>query len=311
VRVRSVAIGTTRECHSLLEVPAGVALRTLNQEVFSEQRISRIGMIEPLTGRNLFPTCGGVAGFAGLWKGAVMRIGVAVAAFCEWDSGEAWLAALRGCRMTFLTSHLCVQSRERKVRLVVIEFCGCFPIYKIVALRAVLPELAAVRVLMAGHAIGGQTKKRLVQVFDLDQRANSSADVRRCVALVAGNVGVFTLQRVSGLVVVETPFRRNPVDQLKILAVVLRVTFRAVFPVGELRVQTAPSGNLSSNFCVAPLTIQYRRALTHDVAARALRGTAERLMSLGKRPRRNLGAERRDADEREEQRQAERDMCGL
>lgn len=311
MRVRSVAIGTTRERDSLLEVPASVALRTLNLAVFSEQRISRIGMIELLTGRDFFPTCGGVAGFAGLWKGSVMRIGMAVAASCEWDFGEAWLAALRGCRVTFLATHLRVQPREREVRLVVIEFCGGLPIDKIVTLRAGLPQLAAVRVLVTRHAIGGQAKKRKVRVPHLDQRANSSADVRRVVALAAGNAGVLALQRISGLVVVEAFFRRNPVDQMKILAIVLRMTFRAVFPVSELRVQTAASCNLSSNFCVAPLTIQYRRALTHDVAARALRGTAERLMSLGKWPRRNLGVERGDAHEREEQRQTERDMCGL
>ena len=84
----------------------------------------------------------------------MMRVSVAVAAFREWYARETGLAARLCGRMTFFARHLCVQSRERKVRFAVIEFCGRLPVNKIVTLLAVLAQLPAVRVLMACHAIG-------------------------------------------------------------------------------------------------------------------------------------------------------------
>ena len=154
VRIGSVAVRALRKRHGLLEVPACVALYAVHLNVLPKQRELGLGMVELFIRRNLFPAGGGVARFAGLRKRAMMRVSVAVAAFREWYAREAGLAARVSGRMAFCASHLRVKSCERKVRLVVIEFCGCLPINKIVTLLAVLAELPAVRILMARHAVG-------------------------------------------------------------------------------------------------------------------------------------------------------------
>lgn len=87
---------------------------------------------------------------------------------------------------------------------------------------------------------------------------------------------------------IETLFRRNPVDQVKIFSVMFGMAFRAVFPIGEFGVQPAAAGNFSRNFRVAPLAVQYRGTFADHVTTRALRRATERLMSFGKRSRRNL-----------------------
>lgn len=116
---------------------------------------------------------------------------------------------------------------------VVIEFCGCLPINKVMALDAVLAKLATMRILMACSAISGQAKICLVQISNFDRRTERRADVRGGVALVAGNRGVFPLQRVSGLIVIEALTRGNPVNKVKILTVMLGMAFCALVLLSE------------------------------------------------------------------------------
>jgi hypothetical protein len=97
-------------------------------------------------------------------------------------------------------------------------------------------------------------------------------------ALLAPNACVFAQQDVSGLAMVETLQRRKPVDQREIFTVMFGVAFRAVLFIGETRVQAASGGNLASDFCMAAFAIEHSRSLANDMAGRALRRTAQRLV---------------------------------
>lgn len=90
----------------------------------------------------------------------------------------------------------------------------------------------------------------MAQVLHFDERSRRLADVRGRVALAAVEASVFALQRVAGLVVVESFQRRLPMDQRKIFTVMLGVAFRAVVAVRIACVQAAVLGDLLRNFSV-------------------------------------------------------------
>ena len=81
-----------------------------------------------------------------------------------------------------------------------------------------------------------KSQERISQVFHLDQRFFGRTDVRRVVALRAGEAAVLPLERIARLSVIEALQRRDPVDQLKIFSVVLGVACCTMFTVGEFGV---------------------------------------------------------------------------
>ena len=91
--------------------------------------------------------------------------------------------------------------------------------------------------------------------------------------MVAGNSGVFALQRKSCVFVIES--LDVPLDQREILAIVLGVAARA-FRARSLRdvvsrMQSLMRGKARGDFCVAAQALQSRLS-TKLVAARAVRG---------------------------------------
>jgi len=234
-----VAVHAPRKCDRLLEICIRMTLNAIDLSVLPEQRKLRLRVVEPLILGDLLPAGNRVARFAGLRKGAMMRIAVAVAALREGNARESWLAAGSGGCVALLASNLRVKPGERKMRLVVVKFLRRLPVHEVVALQAVLPQLAFVRVLMARDAILRQSQKRPVQIPHFDLRALRFAHVRRRVTLIAGYFAVFPLQRVAGLIVIERFERRQPVNQRKILAIMLGMALRAFFLVGKVRMKPA------------------------------------------------------------------------
>jgi len=157
VRIGRVAVGAFRKCNRLFKIAVGVTLNTIDLRVFPKQRKLCLRVIELLPRNDFLPASRGVAGFTRLREGSMMRIRVAVAAFCERDSGESRFAAgLRG-RVAFFACDLRMQPGQREMRRVVIKFCSGFPIHVVVTLQTVLAKLAVMRILMARVAVLRQT----------------------------------------------------------------------------------------------------------------------------------------------------------
>ena len=109
-------------------------------------------------------------------------------------------------------------------------FCR-FPIRKIVTSLAFVSELALVRVLVAGDTVLCQSKERFGDILHFDERALIANHIARHVTLFAGNAGMFAFQLVPRQFMIELLLRRLPVDQAKILSVVLQMASHTVFAV--------------------------------------------------------------------------------
>ncbi len=92
-----------------------------------------------------------MAGLAALGEGPFVRVGVTIGALAKSQAGEARLVVSAG-RVALLTSHLRMQSGQRKLGFAVVELRDVFPILEIVALLAVLPQSPVMLVLVAGDA---------------------------------------------------------------------------------------------------------------------------------------------------------------
>ncbi len=124
--------------------------------MLADQRIFRLRMVKLLAHRgrvDLLPCRRVVAGLASALKFPLVRAGMAGVAAVEGQPFITRLAA-RPRRVALLALHLHVLPGQRIPRLAVIELSGLLPVNDVVALEAVLPQLAFVKILMAGHAVG-------------------------------------------------------------------------------------------------------------------------------------------------------------
>ncbi len=196
VRIGLMAIGTFREGNRLLEVPASVTLNASHCRMFSEKREFGFGVIKFLTQsrRKFLPATGVVAGLAGLSKGAVVRIAVAIGTLPKRNACVAGLVVWAR-RVALFARDLRMQAGQWITRFGVIELLGAdrLPVRGVVALRAVVAETALVRVLMTTDARLREAKEGAVQVFDLDVGALVWRDSVRRMALLAGKSGVLSL----------------------------------------------------------------------------------------------------------------------
>ncbi len=299
VRVGRVAVGAVRKGKRLIEVSASVTADAIHLRMPAEEREFCFRVVEAVVAGNLSPAAGGVTGHASLGEPAVVWIAVAIRTFREWNSPESRLILRPRRSVTLGAGHRAVQARQRISSLRMVELRGGFPIGEIVALGAIGPELTLVDIHVTRHAAGREPEKSPAQILDADQAVSGLADVLRLVALIALESGVLTLQRIAGLVVIERLERRQPMDERKILAVMLGMAFGAISLVDQAGVEAASLGDPLRNLNVAFLALQNGAAETDLVTTRALRRPAERFMRLGKRPRRDLRARRKSSRENE------------
>jgi len=221
-----------------------------------------------------------------------VRIDVAVDAFRELHVLVANRAAGRIRLVAFLARNLDVLASQEKARLGVIKLFGGLPIGEVVALQAVVTELALVRIFVAGDAILRKPKEGLGEILHFDESALVSHHIHRRVASFASDAGVFSFEDVAGKPVIELFLRALPMDKSKVLAVVLEMAADAVFPIGivhlNLKVVAVLRGQPPGDFLVAIETLESGSAGTKYVAACALRSAAQRLVGFGKRAGGNL-----------------------
>lgn len=157
VRVVLMAIQTFLESDRLVEIPFQVALLTAQPLMLPQQGVLGLGVIELLAHRglgDLFPTRCGMTGFAHHLENSFVGVGVAIEAGAEWKAHVLDNLGIVGFRLVaLLACDVAVLTRERVVRLRMVELGYAFPIVDGVTLRAVATQLALMPVGMTGNAI--------------------------------------------------------------------------------------------------------------------------------------------------------------
>ena len=160
------------------------------------------------------------------------------------------------------------------------------------ALRAIRAQPAAVRILVAGHAILGQAEPRAGQILDLDLSPLRGENIRWRVALGALDLRVLSFQNISRLAVVEGIDRPIPVNQIEVRAVMFRVALGAFLAVGRVfhqgGVQPAMVPQSLRDLHMAFHAFQFPGRDAQRMTARALRRPTQGLMGFGQRPRGKL-----------------------
>src|ERR1700674_4442380 len=104
------------------------------------------------------------------------------------------LVARRSARlvwlMALLAGNLDVQAGQWVAGLRVIELLRRFPIRKVMALQAIIAQLSLVHILVARHAVLGQSEKGLGRILHLDKRALIGNHVARRMAIFTRNASV-------------------------------------------------------------------------------------------------------------------------
>ena len=181
----------------LFEVSLQMALSAAYLGVFSEQGVLGLGMVESKSRQQFLPSRSGVTFFAALFERASVRIDMAVDASLELHVPVTRRAAGHIRFVALLAVDLDVKTRQRIAGLGVIELLCCLPVRVIMALQAIVSELAFVDIFMARHAVLRQSEKGLRKFLHLDERAFIGNHVRRHVALLASKARMLSFQDVT------------------------------------------------------------------------------------------------------------------
>jgi len=294
VRIRRVAILAFGERNFFFEVVFEVASRTGHLLMLSEQGILGFGMIEIVARKHGFPTAGRVAGVARLLEFALVRIEVAVIALAKLHVLVARGSTRRVWFVALFAGYLGVESGKGVACLGVVEIFGGLPALDVVALGALIAELALMGVGVARDARGSLTKEGFGQVLIFDEWLDGGNHVRGCVAFFASDTNVLAFQGVSGQTVIELFLGRFPVNQVEVLAIVLEVAADTVFAVGIVHLHTGMvavlAGESFRNFLMTIEAFEGGGTRAELMAGIALRGPAQRLVGLRKRTGRNLSS---------------------
>lgn len=152
-----VAVGAIREEQSLLEVAIHVASDTANLVMLTEQWIFCLGMIETKAGQKILPSPRGVAIFAALLERTFVRIGVTIRARPETHIPESRRTSRDIGLVALFAGYFDMQPGQRIARFGMVEVFRGLPIADVVTGLASIPELAFVRVRVAGQAFLGES----------------------------------------------------------------------------------------------------------------------------------------------------------
>jgi len=292
VRIGLVALRALFERQWLFEVSSNVAGDTAHRRMLPEQWILGLRMIELKSRRQFLPARRRMAMLAGFLELPVMRIQVARRACPELHVFKPRWPARHIRLVAFFASHLDVESRQRISRLRVVKLLRCFPVARVVAARAILSKLPLVVILVAADAFLRQPQVTLVQVLVLNQASFRRRDVLRCVALLALNLCVLSIKRISAQLVIELLEGYVPVNQIEIGPIMLQVAAHAILAVGILHLQVRVVPVLLrkrlGDLLVAIQALKCRSLRPKLMAARALRCARQGLVRLRERTGRNL-----------------------
>ena len=145
--------------------------------------------------RDFFPARSRMARLAGLLEAAVMDIRMAVSALAKRDSCVTRLS-VRTWRVAFLARDLRMHSCQRIARLGMVELldrADRFPVGEVVALLAIGPQPALMRIFVTAGTSLWDAEEGLVQILDLDERAISGRNVFGGMAAITSEARVLRL----------------------------------------------------------------------------------------------------------------------
>jgi len=194
--------------------------------------------------------------------------------------------------VTFLTSHGFVLAGQVETGAGMAELFSPLPARQGVALFARLRELVAMPVGVAGTTGARQAQEGAVEGFCSNAGGFTLGDVRRLVAIPAIEPGMPTLERVSGLCVIELILRSFPVNELKLFSIMFGMTTNATAPrpfrADHPGMPPASLFESLADLLMAVKAFEFRRSLARIVAVVAVRRTGEKLVRLRQRARRDL-----------------------
>ena len=162
--------------------------------VFSEKRISCLGVIETLELRHLLPVRCVVARLASAFEGAL--VGICVAACASSERKPRVLDVRLGIkfgnefgishrRVAFRTSYRGVRPRQRVFRSRVIKAGSRLPAFCGIASRAVGAKLSAVFILVAACALAAEAQVGVIEIFYLNSGPACGQDLLSVMAFFA------------------------------------------------------------------------------------------------------------------------------
>ncbi len=222
--------------HGCLEVAFGVALAAGNGLVLAQKRIFRLRVVEAFETLDVLPVGGRVAGLARRGEAALVRIGVAGCALFEGKADEFDIGfRIRQRGMALLAGDFLVRAGQRVLGCRMMEARGRLPALECMAAGAIGAQLPVVFVAVATGAVAGQTEIRAIQILDEDAGAGSQRNVIGFVALLAGHGGMAAFEHIARLAMIEGFAAGFPMDELKALAVVVRMALCALRAGGARR----------------------------------------------------------------------------
>lgn len=246
------------ERNGLFEVAGDVALGAGKSFVLSDERETGLAVVElaaQLGCADTPPGNGIVTTLAGGFEASSVRVRVARVASAELNAGPFRLLAGASGDVALLAEHFFVASRQHEAGLRMVEVGNFRPVGRVVAIGAVLSELAFVLIHVTRDALVGDSQEGLVQIHHADIESFGSGNALHVVALCAGEICVLALKRPSGLRVVELLLAGLPLDQLKGGSVVLRMATPAglapIVLLYDARMITATFGNARGNVGMA------------------------------------------------------------
>jgi len=159
VRIGFVAIHAIREGKRFLEIAIDVTGRAADRDVFANQGILRLRVVEFKARKKFFPPRGCVAVLAALFERSFVRIDMAVDARLELHVFVTRRSAGHVRLVALLAGNLDVQTGQWIAGLGVIEPVCRFPVREVMTLQTIVSKLALVHVFVAGHAILRQSEK--------------------------------------------------------------------------------------------------------------------------------------------------------
>ena len=274
-----MTIVTLREGYLLFKVAIEVAGHAGHLLVFSEQRIFGLGVIEVVAGQHVLPASGGVTDVAGLLKFALVRIDVAVVALRKLHVFVARGSARSVGLVALFAGYFAMQACEWIACLGMVEILSRFPAFDVMALGAIIAELALVWIVVAGRASRREPEVGLGQVFILDERFVGREHFGGRMAFVAGQRCMLAFEFITGKFVIEFLRGRVPVDQMEAFTVMFEVTAHAIFAIGighlQVRVIAVLLRQGFCNFLVAVEAAKGWRARTELMASGALRSAVQ------------------------------------
>lgn len=236
-----------------------------------------------------------MAGLAALLELAFMGIGMAGTASCKGQSRVPRLSIGTG-GVALFACNIFVQASQRETRLRMVEGVGidlrALPVGSRMALRAVWPQAALMLILVATVAIRRQPEPGLTQILRCQEPAPWLNNMCRLMARPATYAGVFAIQRITSLRMVESLGSRVPVQQREVLPVVIGVALDASHTrctcLREGGMETLALLKFGSDLLVTLHAAKRRGACIDGVALGAIIRPVQTLVGFGERARRNL-----------------------